>query len=215
MSESKDTKGRIRFLRSLTGLTAKEFCERYGVSHSSYTKWEAGFLPISASKAKTLVAIAEQNGIYCTLSWLLHGIGQSPHEQKNPSGEYVNIEYSGKSEDIHMTISKEHEFFKKTYKDAEILVICDKSMEPQFKVGEYVGGTCVDLKKIKKYLDYPCIITTEDGKVRLRRVGYNNKSFFLFGTNTRYTGGPIFELSPKIIKLAPVFWHRMLRVDHP
>lgn len=213
MNDYKNTKERIRFLRSLTGLTAKEFCERYDVSHSSYTKWEAGFSPISSSKAKRLIAIAEQNGIYTTLAWLLHGVGQSPQEQKVFAKDSLNHEFLNKPEELHLTISREQEFFKKTYKNAEILVVCDKSMEPQFKVGEYVGGTCIDLKKIKKYLDYPCIVTTEDGRIRLRRLGYNNKSFFLFGTNTRYTGGPLFELSPKITKLAPIFWHRMLQVE--
>lgn len=208
MNESRDTKERIRFLRSLTGLTAKEFCERYGVSHSSYTKWEAGFLPISASKAKTLIAIAEQSGIYCTLSWLLHGTGQVPQEQK-----HITNQTPEEISEPHIAIAKEQEFFKRTYKNSEILVICDKSMEPQYKIGEYVGGTCVDLKKIKKYLDYPCIVTTDDGKVRLRRIGYNSKNFFLFGTNTRYAGGPLFEHSPKIIKLAPIFWHRMTRPE--
>ena len=81
--------------------------------------------------------------------------------------------------------------------------------KPKYKVGDYVGGCPIDLTSVKQYLDYPCIIETADKKKRLRRIGYNDKKFFLFGTNTRYKGGPLFELSPVLLKVSPVFWHRM------
>lgn len=213
MSKHPELNERIKFLRTLTGLTAKEFCERYNVSLSSFSKWESGIMPISVSKAKMLVAIAEQGGISCTLSWLLYGKGQEAHEFKNTLDQN---ETNNKDKDIdtetakHLIIAQEQEIFKNIHKSGEVLIICDKSMEPQFKIGEYVAGTPIDLKQIKKYLDHPCIVTTEDGKVRLRRIGYNSKSFFLYGTNTRYIGAPLFELSPKFTRVTPIFWHRML-----
>lgn len=213
MKEFNDTKERIKFLRNMTGLTAAGFCEKFGVSPSSYAKWEAGILPISASKAKALIAIAKLNGISCNLSWLLYGKGLDPMQQQEQEQAMQSEEKNNINNEVgslNLLISKEQESFRKIYKDALIMVICDNSMAPQFQVGEYVGGTKINLDSIKQYLDYPCIVSTEDGKTRLRRIGYNDKKFFLFGTNNRFAGAPLFEHSPNFTEVAPIFWHRMI-----
>jgi transcriptional regulator with XRE-family HTH domain len=206
-----DQGARVRFLRSLTGLLAKDFCERYGLDNRSYGKWEAGFSPLSLTSANRLVAIAAANGILCHLSWILHGKGE---EAKTITENFhiQNEDSENPSNNIKsnlMVVSREIESLRKIHKTIEVLSIADDSMSPQYRVGDYVGGCPIDLTSVKQYLDYPCIIETEDKKKRLRRIGYNDKKFFLFGTNTRYKGGPLFELSPVFLKISPVFWHRM------
>lgn len=202
---------RVRFLRSLTGLLAKDFCERYGLSLSSYRKWEAGFIPLSLTSANRLVAIAAENGILCHLSWILHGKGEEAKTitDSSPIQSMDSTNPSNSFESSLIVVSREIESLRKIHKTIEVLSITDDSMTPQYKVGDYVGGCPIDLTSVKQYLDYPCIIETADKKKRLRRIGYNDKKFFLFGTNTRYKGGPLFELSPVFLKVSPVFWHRM------
>lgn len=209
---------RVRFLRSLTGLHAKDFCERYGLSLSSFSKWEAGFNPLSITSANRLVAIAAENGIICHLSWILHGKGEEAKVLTEESKISINKSTSHKLEvstSFHtfenelMAVSREIELLRTVHHAVEVMSITDDSMTPQFKIGDYVGGLPIDITLVKKYLDFPCIIETEDKKKRLRRIGYNNKQFFLFGTNTGYKGGSLFELSPHFLKISPVFWHRM------
>jgi hypothetical protein len=82
-------------------------------------------------------------------------------------------------------------------------------MSPFYINGDFVGGIVVDPKDLKKCLDYACIVHTADGKMRVRRVGYNMGSWFLYGTNTRHIGSPLMEINVQITKAAPIFWHRM------
>ncbi len=209
---------RVRFLRSLTGLLAKDFCERYGLSLSSLSKWEAGFNPLSLTSANRLVAIAAENGIICHLSWILHGKGEEAKvltEENKAVINKLNTQKQSASTSSHtfenelILVSREIELLRTIHQTVEVMSITDDSMTPQFKIGDYVGGCPIDLASVKKYLDFPCIVETEDKKKRLRRIGYNNKQFFLFGTNTGYKGGPLFELSPNFSKISPIFWHRM------
>lgn len=205
---------RIRFLRSLTGLSAKDFCARFDISISSFGKWEAGINPLSLSKANRLIAIATENKINCPISWLLHGKGEEARVM-NEKDETIILSSptpaspSTYEEKINV-ISKEIDSLKKIHQLIEVLIIADDSMLPQFNVHDYVGGTPINIDNLKKYLDFPCIVETTDGRKKLRRIGYNQGKFFLFGTNTNFKGAPLFELAPDFAKVSPVFWHRIL-----
>lgn len=205
---------RIRFLRSLTGLNAKEFCARFDISPSTLDKWERNINRLSLSKANRLIAIATENKISCLISWLLYGKGEEARVLSGKDEEKILSIPVSKApttyEEKIALVSKEVDFLKKQHHQIEILIIADDSMIPQFNVHDYVGGTPINLEFLKKYLDFPCIVETADGRKRLRRIGYNQGNFFLFGTNTNFKGAPLFELTPDFVKVSPVFWHRML-----
>ena len=200
---------RIRYLRSLVGLNAKEFCRRFSISPSTYGKWENNLTVLSVTKANLLTAIAIENKIFCTVKWLIYGEGQPP--KPISENEPMVTQPTSEFEQVLAVVSLEVEFLKKTHPKIETLMITDDSMSPQFNVRDYVAGTPINnVNDAKEYLDLPCIIETQDGKKRLRRIGYNQGNLFLFGTNTNYKGAPLFELHPFIIKISPVFWHRMI-----
>lgn len=198
---------RIKFLRSLTGLGAKDFCAHFNVSISSLSKWEANVNPLSLKNANRLIEIATQNGIKCSLEWLLYGKGVeakllTDEEKKSLAG----------NDDCLIALTREIESFKRIYSNSEILVVNDNSMLPQFNIGDYVGGISIDLSLVHDNLGIPCIIETDDMKKRLRCIGCKDEEFFLFGTNITFKDAPMFEIRPSLTKITPVFWHHMTRI---
>ena len=133
------------------------------------------------------------------------GVG-APPKTIPPSTINTHQEGTGNStEDILRDLS----YFRNTYPRGITLMVSDDAMAPTYVTGDFVGGNTLDLTDLKKCLDFACIIHTADGKKRLRRVGYKNGTWFLYGTNTRHKGAAFLEIDPEITKVAPIFWHRM------
>jgi HTH-type transcriptional regulator, cell division transcriptional repressor len=200
---------RLKFLRSLTGLSIKEFSLLSKISQSTLSKCEAGIYNLSPSLAKKLIKTCFDNNIKCTIDWLMYGAGETAKTldlPKESNNNFHNLEV--------LSLTKEIELLHETYKNLEILAITDDSMLPQFNIGDYVCGKSIDLNYILKYLDFACIVETKDGKKRLRRIGYNSGKYFLFGTNTNFKGSSLFELEPEITKVSPIFWHRITSIPY-
>ncbi len=195
---------RIRFLRSLTGLKREEVELRHHITKSSLEKWENGRANISAKNIARLINMALDYSIECTPEWLIHGDGNSP--------KTITLSSLGEQQDrvgntIEMLL-RDLNYFKTTYPQGLTLMVSDDSMADHYTNGDFVGGLPVDMNSLKEYLDYACIVQTADGKMRLRRIGYDG-SWFLYGTNTRHKGSPYLEKNVTITNAAPVFWHRI------
>jgi hypothetical protein len=199
----------VKLLRRLTSLTAEVFCNKSGISLSSFKKWEAGVNPLSINSAHKLVTAAAQSGIVCNAFWLLNGKGAEA-KLSNEISEEDKLKTEDFSNHSGLLMTKEIESITNIYPKAEVLIVTDDSMLPQFCVGDYVCGLPVTIEEKEKFLDFPCVVETKDKRKRLRRIGYSKGSFFLWGTNTSYKEGPIFEPNPLIEKISPIFWHRIV-----
>ena len=189
----------------LTGLDRHQMQARHDVKVTSLEKWENGLINISQRNITRLVSVALDHSIECTPEWLLTGKGPSP---KTIPPSMINLQEASAgstTEDILRDLSN----FRNSYPKGMTLMICDDAMAPTYVNGDFVGGNTVDLKDLKECLDLACIIETADGKKRLRKIGYNNGSWFLYGTNARHLGSPFMEIDPQITQAAPIFWHRM------
>jgi transcriptional regulator with XRE-family HTH domain len=196
---------RIRYLRNLTGLTRDEVAEYSHITKSALEKWENGTANISARNVTRLINMAADQSIACTAEWLLHGEGHPPKTVVPSSLS----EHQASVGNTIETALRDLNLFKMTYPQGLTLMITDDAMADYYVSGDFVGGLSVDLDKLKQYLNYACIVQTADGKTRLRRIGCEDGSWFLYGTNTRHNGWPYLEKDVKIAKVAPVFWHRL------
>ncbi len=203
---------RIRFVRTLMGLTRTEMERHYNVKSTSLEKWECGKNNISLKSATQLAQIAQQNGINCYSEWILFGEGDkptaNPNHQKKKITDVIEEENVPDSELIIRDMLQ----FKKNYPAGDILLVTDDSMYPQFSVGDYVGGLPILLETLKNKLDHAFIVQTEDGKKRLRRITRKGTVYTLYGINLQHSGTPVFEVDVKIKKAYTVFWHR-LKID--
>ncbi len=196
---------RIRYLRMLTGLDRHQMQARHDVKVSSLDKWESGLANISQRNITRLINVALDHSIECTPEWLITGGGHPPKTVPPSAIDHHQVGAGNTAENILKDLS----YFRNTYPGGITLMISDDAMAPIYANGDFVGGNVVDLKDLKECLDFACIIHTADGKKRLRRVGYNNGAWFLYGTNTRHVGSPFMEIDMEITKIAPIFWHRM------
>ena len=196
---------RIRYLRNLTGLKREDVAERYPITRSALEKWENGTANISARNVARLINMAADQSIVCTAEWLLRGDGNPP-KTVTPSSL---SEHQASVGNTIETALRDLNLFKMTYPQGLTLMVSDDAMADYYANGDFVGGLPVDLDKLKQYLNHACIVQTADEKTRLRRIGYEDGSWFLYCTNTRHKEWPFLEKNVKIVKAAPVFWHRL------
>ncbi|HLD95126.1 MAG TPA: helix-turn-helix transcriptional regulator [Alphaproteobacteria bacterium] len=208
---------RIKELRSKIGLTRAEIQTKYGLNVSTLRSVENQSNALSLSLAKKLAIIASENGVDCSIEWLMEGKGSPPFlvskekwTKKNPVTQLSTM-VKGIVESQTLSIAFDVHNFLQSYKDydPEILKISDDAMAPQFKSGDYVGGIPVTIEKINNFLDTPFILELENGKKVLRYVTVYEKRPMLYCTNFRHEGSPKLIFNPVITKACPVFWHRM------
>ena len=195
---------RIRYLRMLTGLDRSNMEKRHQVKKVSLEKWENGTANISLKNITRLVSVAIDHSIECTPEWLITGAGLPPKTIPPSTIDPHKVGSGNTTEDILRDLS----YFKSTYPLGITLMISDDVMMPCYGDGDFVGGNVVDLKDLKECLDHACIVHTADGKKRVRRIGYNDGVWFLYGTNISHIGSAILEMGIEITKVAKVFWHR-------
>jgi transcriptional regulator with XRE-family HTH domain len=204
-SDLTKTGNRIRYLRGLMGLDRPAMKKRHQISASSMEKWECGLTNIKAKNIQRLISAALDHSIECTSEWLMNGDGPPPR----------TILASTITESTEATTNKtlnalrDLKYFKDSYPNGISLMITDDAMAPFYVSGDFVGGEVVKLKDLKKCLDFPCIVHTADGKARVRRIGYSNGEWFLYGTNVKHEGSAYLEINVEITKAAPIFWVRM------
>ena len=201
---------RIRYLRGLMGLDRQTMEKRHDIKAVSLEKWEGGFNNIKTQNIQRLITAALAHSIECSAEWLLKGEG-SPPSTILPS---KFIKSKGPTSSKTINALRDLSYFKESYPNGMTLMVNDDAMAPFYVHGDFVGGELVDLAELKKCLDSPCIVQTADGKIRVRRIGYCNGEWFLYGTNVKHEGSAYMEINVKITKAAPIFWLRMQSILH-
>jgi len=149
---------RIRLIREhLLCLTREDFCEGSNITAPSLKGWELGWGGgLTQKGAEKIVKRANELNVYCTESWLMHGIGR-------------NAALITKDLDIHNgdenQISKELLLFRET-KNSIDTVIKDDGMIPLLYPGDYIGGIIV--KQIENAIGKECIIIADNDEILVR-----------------------------------------------
>lgn len=162
-----DTAGkRVVFLRSLSGLTRKEFEEKYNIPVMTLRTWESATHLKDKATQRFLTAI-RQEGIKCYDDWLMSGNGQIPSINDALSASQTELSELGN--DFDEAISEEIYFLQRKYKNKfTAVLINDDSNFPFLTVGDYVGGIPVtDIATLIKKL---CIIENDEGVILVRQL---------------------------------------------
>ena len=102
MTKIKDTKlnnshGRLRFIRSISGLTRNEIEEKYGLPEITLRKWETGNITLSKKGIIRCLDVYRQEDIICSEDWIINGTGPRPYlaiefkESKNITDDILNL----------------------------------------------------------------------------------------------------------------------------
>lgn len=149
---------RVRFVREhLLSLAREEFCRGSNITAPSLKGWELSWGGgLSQQGAEKIVKRAKELNIYCTESWLMHGIGRSAtHVTKD-----LDIQDGDEGH-----IAKELLLFRELQNSIDT-IIKDDGMIPFLYPGNYVGGIIV--KNIENAIGKECIIIADNDEIFVR-----------------------------------------------
>ena len=157
---------RIRIIRDhLLDLTREEFCDTSDIGLQSLKGWElawgGGLSQLGADK---IIKRARQLDIYCSSSWLMHGIGIA--------ATYLTKDLETQDNDSEH-IAKELLLFREMPNTIDT-VIQDDAMIPFMYPGNYVGG--VITKNLGAAIGKECIIVDDKNNVYVRVLNYGDES---------------------------------------
>ncbi len=193
---------RLSILRKMAGLGYAAISKKYKIGYSTLRQWEKGQRNLSTNGAKLIVDAMKQEGIECTLPWLLHGSGEAP--------SYIN------QKDITVLpnasfLEQEIALFRSGHLNAIVLDIKDDAMYPFLVIGDQVGGICLDRDQFEKMDGKYCIIESKTHGQFCRwaqKIPHTDLFNFQCLNLSSKVKNPITLKADKIIKAAPIirFW---------
>ena len=207
---------RLRRARILAGIsTRREFEEKHKISANTLQGWEQGKNPLSQKGAKRIIAALKQEGLICTTEWLINGSGMPPRPFETLNAgirEELREDFSLIESNIQeeKAIYSEVQLFRKNNPHSIVLTISDDSMEPYFKIGDYVGGIQLLDHEVNSYIGKICIVELENNFIipRYLQKGKDSNRYTVSSTNPNASSSPLNIYNTKVISAAPIVWHR-------
>lgn len=186
--------GRLRFVRSMTGLSRPAIEHKYHLPEITLKKWETGKLPLTPKGISRCILIYKQEGIIVTASWLLHGIGPLPY-------------FSSFISNIKSALDEDISYFKNHYPNTVIYCVDNEDMLPKYKPKDIVIGFS-DEQNLETYNKSDCIVVLSNGKTILRQLILSaNGKINLVCYNSMRANSIMTDV--KIISATPVKWHKI------
>lgn len=204
---------RVLSLRKMTHLSRQKFEKRFGVATSTLQHWEDPKKNgLTIKGAKRLIQLMQQANIYCTLEWLMHGVGSGPQalpaslpaspKRTSQVNETPEAEY----------IASELALFSQHYPEVINTIINDDAMEPRFTPGEYVAGIRRYRQAIGELIGQDCIVVTKDGELLVRKIKSMDTpglyTLSCLNINTNVPRPILYQV--ELISAAPVIWTRRI-----
>jgi hypothetical protein len=205
---------RLKSLRMMAGLSRKKLQTKHRLSASTTQSWEdakAGGL--TRKGAQKTIKVFRQEGIRCTVDWLLYGIGLPPQLSDKLFQQQLNKEAIEPLIEIteERAIVNELLAFRQHNPDAIEFINPDDGMLPFYHKGDYVAGKRRYNEVIDSVLGRDCIIETKDNEVLLRRLKLGSQPGFYTLLCLNPDAADIAEFAlhdQEILSAAPVIWVR-------
>ncbi|MEE9572748.1 MAG: helix-turn-helix transcriptional regulator [Candidatus Neomarinimicrobiota bacterium] len=209
---------RLKKLRNMAGLLLKDISNKYGVGLSTLKFWENGYgNGLSKKGAAKIITIIRQNGVQCTLEWLLYGVGPKPQLQDVQYGkgqvEGSSLILKEDAAKYEILVAQEIELFCQHHANSVIMTVSDDGMQPYYSQGDRIGGLYVTAAaEIAVMVGENCIVETADQQIFCRRFVKNPNAdlFNLFCVNPLTTVIEPILYNMKLTKVAPIIrvWKR-------
>ncbi|MEI8296016.1 MAG: hypothetical protein WCG04_05800 [Alphaproteobacteria bacterium] len=191
---------RFRLARAAVPLSRTMFCKKHGISYHTMQSWE---LARHASRLKNVARFCEalaEEGVFCTESWLLEGVGIGPLTVSGlpkPQVESLTL------------ITKEMAFFQELHQQAGINTVVmrvdDDAMHPDYRMGDYVGARYLEADHEEQFYNQVCLIEVEPQNYLLRQLLKEKERYLLHAH--RSTDYPLIVLD-KVFGFAEILIRR-------
>ena len=210
---------RLKSLRKMADLSRRYLAEKHQLSASTLQAWEEGKSNgLSPKGAQRVVQALSEEGVCCTIEWLLNGEGQTPYLSDEKlvgvqTEETLAQSYGEIASVASLQVKQELNTFLQLNADAISLIIQDDGMQPFYQVGDLVAGKRFYKKDLDTLIGRDCIIETAEGVTLFRhlRRGRKPDSFTLCCTNLETTLKDFVLEDVMVVTAARVLWHRRPR----
>ncbi|AIL64810.1 hypothetical protein NOVO_02075 [Rickettsiales bacterium Ac37b] len=189
---------RLRFIRSLTGLSRKVIAEKYGLPEVTLNKWETGALPISEKGVIRCLDIYKKEGVIVREEWILYGNGPIPHITDQSNKIHHKGNYKNFANDIN--------YFEENYADCIVFKVSGDEMLPIYNIGDIVIGYIYQ-ENYKELDNKYCIVTLTDNRQLLRKLVIANDKYHLHCINPLTSCKEPILFDVKIKEIASIIWH--------
>lgn len=201
---------RLKYIRSLLRITRSYIQENHGLPEVTLKSWENGTTNITKVGVERCVEIYRKEGLILSENWIMEGIGLDPkntnsvsHYFSTPTPETLPFE----NDEIAMI--RDANIFKKSYKNAVIMIVSNDDMRPYYRPGDYVGGKTRYGDNINSAVNKDCIIYLKNGAKFFRRLIKNSyEKYNLTCLNPNESTSEPVLYNVDIDCVAPVIWHR-------
>ncbi len=187
---------------------------RQEVGASTVQAWEEGKSGgLTTKGAQRVISALKDEGVFCTLEWLLHGEGQSPYVTekaflgaRETASEFLNT-VTLSDADI---IAKELHTFRTLNHDVLDMLVYDDGMYPTYQPGDTVAGKRFQGEMLAELMGRDCIIEIKTGEVLCRRLRRGKKANYynLQCSHLETTVAEPLRYDVEILSAAPIIWHR-------
>ncbi len=200
---------RIKSARMLAGYTRKAFADKFSIPIPTIRAWEeppVGRNGVTPSGVKRLIKVFHESGIYCSSDWILHGKGPGPTLLDRYSDNEPEKQITWGEEE---SILRDIESFKQNNREAMVAVITDRSMQPYYSYGDYVGGAKKTGQDIRSLVGLNCIVEVR-GKLMVRRISMLDAHgrYTLTAINMEQPGVDPVMTHVELSSAAQIVWHR-------
>lgn len=201
---------RLKTARMMTGLTRKAMNEKYGISVGTLQSWEAAKAGgLTTRGAQRVLPIFYQEGVVCTVQWLLYGI-DAPPQMTNTSLLHQLARTTWQPDKA--ACIQELRYFRQIHPGWADFIVNDDGMAPHYQRDDVVAGRWRTGSDISTVLGSNCIVQTARNEMLLRHVrrGGQPGRYDLICTNLNTTLTAPVLYNQQLLGAAPVVWHRRM-----
>jgi transcriptional regulator with XRE-family HTH domain len=195
---------RLRRLRNMANLTREILCNIPELNASTYKGWEIGrFGGLSVTGAKHVIKRVAEEGVICSLDWLLEGKGNGPFVVSTAFSKEKHLNNNINS------ILQEIIVFQSNFSEGIFLKIQDDSNLPLYNIGDHVAGIKKYKDDIQTLINQICIVQTTDNELLVRQLlkGETKDTYTLVCTNLENNIKKPVLYNIRILSAAPIIRH--------
>lgn len=213
--EAQERGERLRRIRNLANLSRRMLCDEAGININTFIGYEVGrYGGLTKKGADVIIPYLSSKGVYCSLDWLMNGIGKGPYII--PDIQLSKTDKTDKTADSFVDISEDQKvgeellLFRAHYRNAVDYQISDDAMLPIYKIGSYVAGIPCSGSSIQNIIGFDCIVQTDTRELMVRnlREGRTKNVYTLTGFNPHTTLNNPILYDVKLLFAAKIIWHR-------
>lgn len=140
---------RLRYARSQTLLSRRDFSQVIGHTERSQLNWETGESPISEKSAFKIILALQNCKVKCSYEWLMNGAGEGPQRIENL--EHLMLNSALIEADEQLVFETDIMLFKKRHPESIVLEMRDDKAAPRYYRHDFLFAPRISKEQFKDH----------------------------------------------------------------